>query len=333
MNTHELVERLTPTRRRAATRDRPGRRRARSRPAHPARGATGYREVDAVAVRRPRTRARVRVRRGQRRTHAGTPDRPFRSGPRADRRLRPRGVRRRSAGGCPANRFVAVRRGTQSGARGDAQRAGHGDERARTQRAAPRADRRRARVPPGGGDEPVRRDRNRPDLVGDLRPGLPAGGRLPEHRRRASIIVARQRAAVAPEWAAKAVDLVRRTRTHADLRVGSSVRGAIDMCAVAASLAEVRARPITDRDISLDAALVALSGRVRVREGSNRDAESIITDLWHEVFEPAEQPSSDPGKASAPTGATTDPLTPTAGRRGRRRPDHRRGPPTHRVPP
>lgn len=118
-------------------------------------------------------------------------------------------------------------------------------------------------------------------------------------------IVARQGAAVAPEWAAKAVDLVRRTRTHADLRVGSSVRGAIDLCAVAASLAEVRARPISDRDISLDAALVALSGRVRVREGSNRDAESIITDLWHEVFEPAEQPSSDPGKVSAPTGATT----------------------------
>lgn len=118
-------------------------------------------------------------------------------------------------------------------------------------------------------------------------------------------IVARHRAAVAPDWVAKAVDLVRRTRTHADLRVGSSVRGAIDLCAVVASLAEVRARPITDRDISLDAALVALSGRVRVREGSNRDAESIITDLWHEVFEPADQASSDPGKASAPTGATT----------------------------
>lgn len=118
-------------------------------------------------------------------------------------------------------------------------------------------------------------------------------------------IVARQRAAVAPDWIAKAVDLVRRTRTHPDLRVGSSVRGAIDLCAVVASLAEVRARPISDRDISLDAALVALSGRVRVREGSSRDAESIVTDLWHEVFEPADQPSSDPGKASAPTGATT----------------------------
>jgi len=117
-------------------------------------------------------------------------------------------------------------------------------------------------------------------------------------------IVARHRAEVSPEWAAKAVELVRRTRTHPDLRVGSSVRGAIDLCAVVASLAEVRARPVTDRDVSLDAALVALSGRVRVREGSPRDAESIITELWQSVFEPAEHAASDPGKASAPTGAT-----------------------------
>ena len=99
---------------------------------------------------------------------------------------------------------------------------------------------------------------------------------------------------------------MRRTRIHPDLRVGSSVRGAIDVCAVVASLAEVRARPITDRDVSLDAALVALSGRVRVREGSARDAESIITELWQDVFEPVEQSLSEPGKATAPTGATTN---------------------------
>ena len=117
-------------------------------------------------------------------------------------------------------------------------------------------------------------------------------------------IVARHRAEVAPEWASNAVELVRRTRAHPDLRVGSSVRGAIDLCAVVASLAAVRARPITDRDISLDAALVALSGRVRVREGSARAAESIITELWQAVFEPAEQAPDESGKVSAPTGAT-----------------------------
>ena len=75
------------------------------------------------------------------------------------------------------------------------------------------------------------------------------------------------------------------------------------MCAVASSLAAVRESPATDRAISLDAALVALSGRIRVREGSERDPESIITELWHEVFDPASE-DVDAGKANAPTGAT-----------------------------
>lgn len=103
-------------------------------------------------------------------------------------------------------------------------------------------------------------------------------------------------------WLDKVVELVRRTRAHADLRVGSSVRGAIDMSAVASSLASVRSSNVNDPAVSLDAALVALSGRVRVREGSSRTSEDIITELWNEVFNPA--PVGESGKASAPAGAT-----------------------------
>jgi len=103
-------------------------------------------------------------------------------------------------------------------------------------------------------------------------------------------------------WLDKVVELVRRTRSHGDLRVGSSVRGAIDMTAVASSLASVRASDVNDPAVSLDAALVALSGRVRVREGSSRTSEDIITELWNEVFNPA--PVGESGKASAPAGAT-----------------------------
>ena len=103
-------------------------------------------------------------------------------------------------------------------------------------------------------------------------------------------------------WLDKVVDLVRRTRTHPDLRVGSSVRGAIDMAAVASSLASVRGGTVTDRDVSLDAALVALSGRVRLREGSTRTSEDVVTELWNEVFAPATEASG--GKVTAPTGAT-----------------------------
>jgi MoxR-like ATPase len=87
-------------------------------------------------------------------------------------------------------------------------------------------------------------------------------------------------------WLDKVVELVRRTRTHSDLRVGSSVRGAIDMAAVTVSLASVRSLTVLDAGVGLDAALVALSGRVRVREGSVRTAEDIITELWNEVFTP-----------------------------------------------
>jgi MoxR-like ATPase len=109
-----------------------------------------------------------------------------------------------------------------------------------------------------------------------------------------------------PDWVAKVVELVRLTRSHGDLRVGSSVRGAIDMCAVASSLAEVRGSSVTAGDVSLDAALVALSGRVRLREGVTRSPEDIVRELWTAVF--AERDSgSNEGKASAPIGATQAP--------------------------
>lgn len=104
------------------------------------------------------------------------------------------------------------------------------------------------------------------------------------------------------DWMSKVVELVRRTRSHSELRVGSSVRGSIDMAAVAKSLARIRSRECTDPGVGLDAALVALSGRVRVREGSTRSAEDIISELWNEVFAPAMD--SGGGKASAPKGAT-----------------------------
>ena len=103
-------------------------------------------------------------------------------------------------------------------------------------------------------------------------------------------------------WRARVVDLVRRTRSHPDLRIGSSVRGAIDTVVVSARLAALRGVPATDRAAGLDAALVSLSGRVRVREGSARSAEDVIRELWNTVFGAA---GDEPGKASAPAGATT----------------------------
>jgi MoxR-like ATPase len=108
-------------------------------------------------------------------------------------------------------------------------------------------------------------------------------------------------------WLRRVVEVVRRTRTHADVRIGSSVRGAIDTVAVATSLAKLRGSTVLDAAVGLDAALVALSGRLRLREGCNRSPEAIVTELWNEVFaepDPADAAETDgEGKAHAPTGA------------------------------
>lgn len=104
-------------------------------------------------------------------------------------------------------------------------------------------------------------------------------------------------------WIDGVVEVVRRTRTHPDLRVGSSVRGAVDTVLVAQSLAELRGQVASQPSVSLDAALVALSGRVRVREGCNRTSEDIVTQIWQDVFGRADGENS-AGKVGAPSGAT-----------------------------
>lgn len=83
---------------------------------------------------------------------------------------------------------------------------------------------------------------------------------------------------------ADAVALTRATRTHPDVRQGSSVRGAIDLVAVGTVLASVRAgSPELDRDeLVLDAALVALSARITLHETSERSAEAVIRELWED---------------------------------------------------
>ncbi len=126
-------------------------------------------------------------------------------------------------------------------------------------------------------------------------------------------IVTRSTGADSPDaaWVDKVVELVRRTRNHPELRVGSSVRGAIDTTMVAVSLGSLRGLPATDSGVGLDAALVALSGRIRLREGAARTTEEIVTELWYEIFG---RPDADPdrdvdsggerGKAVAPNGAS-----------------------------
>ena len=112
---------------------------------------------------------------------------------------------------------------------------------------------------------------------------------------------------------ARAVAVTRATRTHRDVRMGSSVRGAMDLCDVAARLCGLRGRLLDDPGVGLDAALMALTGRIRLHEGGDRTPEAIVRELWEEVLA-AEQRSQGPpdeslvptaGKASAPGEATS----------------------------
>jgi MoxR-like ATPase len=83
-----------------------------------------------------------------------------------------------------------------------------------------------------------------------------------------------------PDFVRRAVDVVRGTRVHPDVRIGSSVRGAIDLVLIAGELAALRRRPVTDDEVALDAARMALSGRIRVHESARRTPEEIIEELW-----------------------------------------------------
>jgi MoxR-like ATPase len=105
-------------------------------------------------------------------------------------------------------------------------------------------------------------------------------------------IVQLRGAEVDPVWQAQVVELVRRTRDHPDVRVGSSVRGAIDLVGIAGRLGAARGVAQTDWRAGLDAAVVALSGRIRLFESCARPAEDVVRELYEDVFGPEPAMSS-----------------------------------------
>jgi len=82
------------------------------------------------------------------------------------------------------------------------------------------------------------------------------------------------------ELVAQAVRAGRLTRTHPELRLGASVRGALDTVLIAVELAAVRGTEGIAPDTGLDAALAALTGKVTLADGSARPVEAVVTDIW-----------------------------------------------------
>jgi len=85
---------------------------------------------------------------------------------------------------------------------------------------------------------------------------------------------------------AAAVALARATRQHPEVKLGASVRGAIDLVLVAEQLRALRAGdgPAELAPLVLDAGLLALSARVSLDETSDRTPEAIIRELWENLF-------------------------------------------------
>lgn len=93
-------------------------------------------------------------------------------------------------------------------------------------------------------------------------------------------IVAKEAGGARPIVLDRVVGVARASRDHADVRTGSSVRGAIDAALVTGELAELRELPVEDPELGLDAALVALSGRLRLHDGCARTPEEVVRELW-----------------------------------------------------
>ena len=127
-------------------------------------------------------------------------------------------------------------------------------------------------------------------------------------------------------WRERVVRLVRATRDHPDIEVGSSVRGAIDFARIAVALAARRGVPVEDSSVGLAAANVALSGRIRLHDGCPRSAEEIIAELYRGSSARRRTRSRDrrTGRRGNPEPAVGgQPRSPAASAAGRAAPTHR----------
>lgn len=89
-------------------------------------------------------------------------------------------------------------------------------------------------------------------------------------------IVQRRTGVLHPDITGLAVDMVRRTREHSDLKVGSSIRGAIDLVDLLTGLQKLDGR--TEHNLLL-AARMALSNKIWLNEMTEKKADEIVEEI------------------------------------------------------
>lgn len=98
-----------------------------------------------------------------------------------------------------------------------------------------------------------------------------------------------------PRLVELAVAITRATRAHPEARLGSSVRGAIDLVLVAQQLAAIRAVNLAEpggiEAILVEAANLALSSKISLHETNERPAEAVIAEIIAQIA-PAAAPAT-----------------------------------------
>jgi hypothetical protein len=115
-----------------------------------------------------------------------------------------------------------------------------------------------------------------------------------------------------------AVTLTRATREHHDVRMGASVRGAIDLVLLLTGLARLRGENGMARASARDAAHAALSGRIRIADGCDRTPESVLDELLGLLWPPDSPlplPAGDGSPGAARDGDAPDGRGKAEGRR------------------
>jgi MoxR-like ATPase len=106
-----------------------------------------------------------------------------------------------------------------------------------------------------------------------------------------------------PQPIGLAVRLVRATREHRDVRMGSSVRGAIDLVLLLDGLLRMRGGTGLSadgaRETTRDAMHAALSGRIRIIEGVERTPEAVLDEILDDVW-PEDTPPPEPEPDTGP---------------------------------
>ena len=111
-----------------------------------------------------------------------------------------------------------------------------------------------------------------------------------------------------------AVGLTRATRVHRDVRMGSSVRGSIDLVLLLTGLQRLRGEPGLAIQTARDATHAALSGRIRIADGCERTPESVLDEILDELW-PADDGDAD--GADGADGAGEGPPEPDPASRGK----------------